>query len=147
MGYTTKFTGCVHLTPPLTITQAHTLLAIAAQDAEPPLAGGVKAPSGYMQWVPGEDLACIVWDQNEKFYDYTEWLVWLCRWLEDNGIAANGELKWSGESATDHGKIVVIGNAVAAEHDKSSAGRPAPQPLTITKLGELALLNAAKSNA
>ena len=46
-------------------------------------------------------------DGEEKFYDYEVLMKWLCLWLKDAGIEANGELVWSGEDTDDIGNIVV----------------------------------------
>lgn len=34
-------------------------------------------PGLYCQWVPTADTTGIEWDHSEKFYDFTEWLVYI----------------------------------------------------------------------
>jgi hypothetical protein len=83
MGYTTEFTGAIGLSRKLTMAEAKELLEIDET-------GTITGIREYFQWVPSETLDQIVWDGNEKFYKYTEQLEWLCRWLGEHGIRANG---------------------------------------------------------
>ena len=135
MGYTTDFTGEIKLSRKLTIKEAKELLEIA-EDSD--IAQEKTGIHGYMQWVPTHALDGIVWDGNEKFYNYTQFMEWLCGWLKDRDIAANGELFWSGEDAADTGRIVVQENAVTEiknHKPKTHCGKP----LTLDALQEMAL--------
>ena len=70
-------------------------------------------------------------------------MIWLCGWLKERGIEANGELMWSGDEAGDCGRIVVSMNAVAygnANKPKAQAGKP----LTLRRLAEMALEQVAE---
>src|SRR5688572_15653623 len=98
MGYTTEFTGAVKLSRKLTMAEAKELLDIADDSDIAKKATGIEA---YFQWAPADTLEHIVWDGNEKFYEYTKQLRWLCGWLKDRGVSANGELYWQGEEAGD----------------------------------------------
>lgn len=133
MGYTTKFSGCVALSRPLTMAEAKTLLNFNEEPDEIPQPN----PGGYMQWVPSKSLDAIGWDGQEKFYDYVPWMEWVCAWLKERGIVANGELHWSGEDATDNGRIVVIENTVTS----ISGSNPTKKfkPLTLRELADMAL--------
>jgi hypothetical protein len=138
MGYTTKFTGQINLSRPLTITEAKALLTFADDSDTAPKPN----PGGYLQWVPSQSLDAIGWDGNEKFYDYVEWLMWVCAWLKSAGIACNGRLVWSGEMASDTGEIIVIDNEVTA-----TKGKTAPagfNPLTLEGLARIALDQVTK---
>ena len=92
MGYTTKFTGCINLSRALTLKEAKELLEIAGLDRA--AVREITGTDAYLQWVPTETLDGIVWDGNEKFYGYVSLLRWLCGWLKERGIEANGELLW-----------------------------------------------------
>lgn len=136
MGYTTRFTGAVNLSRPLSIAEAKTLLDIAEagrDDAEK--ATGTRE---YLQWVPTETLDQIVWNGGEKFYGYEELMVWLCGWLLQHGVVANGSLRWSGESADDVGVITVVDNEVSASRAEKGKSLPG-KPLTRRRLQEMAL--------
>lgn len=134
MGYTTKFVGAIELGRKLTMAEAKELLEIAKSDDAQKFTG-IEA---YFQWVPADTLQHIVWDQNEKFYKYTEQLAWLCKWLSDRQILANGILDWQGEETGDTGSIVVHANHVQAR-PKEKRSAKTPKPLTLRALGEMAL--------
>ena len=110
MGYTTKFTGCINLSRALTLKEAKELLEIANLDRAE--ARKITGTDAYLQWVPTETLDGIVWDGNEKFYEYVPLLRWLCGWLKERGIEANGELLWAGDETDDRGRIAVSSNEV-----------------------------------
>lgn len=134
MGYTTEFTGAIQLSRPLTLKEAQTLLEY---NENPDLIPGEK-PDSYMQWVPTESLDQIVWDENEKFYNYTEWMTWLCQLLDTWGIDADGTLQWRGESRDDTGFIQVVKNDVTRSKSPQTEPRKS-KPLTMDYLGRLAL--------
>ena len=141
MGYTTKFTGCINLSRALTIKEAKELLEIAYLDRAE--AREITGADAYLQWVPTETLDGIVWDGNEKFYEYVPLLRWLCGWLKERGIEANGELLWAGDEAYDRGRIAVSSNEVEViegQRIETKFGRP----LTLERLGEMALQQVAE---
>ncbi len=71
-------------------------------------------PGLWCKWAPNASGDVIEWDGAEKFYDYTEWLRYLIgHFLAPWGYELNGEVTWSGESAGDVGKIVVVNNDVS----------------------------------
>jgi hypothetical protein len=74
----------------------------------------VGAPGGgYLKWVVnGSHRDRIEWDGEEKFYYYTEWLTWLCRYLSVHGYRVNGHISWSGEETSDVGVLKVVHNIV-----------------------------------
>jgi hypothetical protein len=110
MGYTTEFSGKINLSRKLTAEEYNQLIEY---NEDPDVIEGDK-PGSYMQWIPDESLQAIVWDGEEKFYCYVEWLEWLMALLLRKDIIANGDLIWNGESTGDVGKITVVNNAVAA---------------------------------
>ena len=141
MGYTTKFTGCINLSRALTLKEAKELLEIA--DLERAEVREITGTDAYLQWVPTETLDGIVWDGNEKFYEYVPLLRWLCGWLKERGIEANGELLWAGDETDDRGRIAVSSNEVEVikgQRIETKFGRP----LTLVRLGEIALHQATE---
>lgn len=129
MGYTTRFTGAIGLGRKLTMAEAKELLETDSDKT------GIDA---YFQWVPAETLQHIVWDGEEKFYKYTEQLEWLCGWLRERGILANGQLYWQGEETGDTGTILVNANCVFATPAARDSNK-APRPLTLRGLERMAL--------
>lgn len=106
MGYTTKFEGIFKLDAQLTFEQYAHLRDMS--DKGPP-----GSPGGYCQWVPTHDARGIEWDRGEKFYQYVEWLDWICRVLLSSwGRKLSGSVKWQGESRDDKGVITVVDNVV-----------------------------------
>lgn len=140
MGYTTTFTGSIKLSPKLTLAEAKEWLDLVELSYDNISAFKDKTGAGaYLQWVPTESLDAIVWDGNEKFYEYVPMLEWVCgTWLKERGIAANGELFWSGESSDDVGRITVAYNNVKA-HKQDLRVPSGGKPLTAKRLGEMAL--------
>lgn len=80
-------------------------------------------PGLWCQWVPNEDGTAIVWDEGEKFYSYTEWLVYIIRnFLSPWGYVINGIVEYQGEDPSDFGKIIVTNNVVVVKEGKRSYG-------------------------
>lgn len=72
-------------------------------------------PGLWCQWIPTSDNSAIVWDGNEKFYYYFEWLTYihdnmLAKW----GITFTAEevISYQGEEEDDNGQIYVDGGAL-----------------------------------
>lgn len=73
-------------------------------------------PSLYCQWVI-ERRGELIWDGNEKFYDYVEWLRYLIeRFFAPNGYVLEGSVEFSGEDPNDHGIITVSDNVIKVEY-------------------------------
>jgi len=92
----------------------------AGQDHGEDVVDHNRAPAGqpglWCQWVPNEDGTAIEWDMGEKFYEYTDWLVYLIEhFLEPWGYVLNGEVMWQGEESSDRGRLYVKDNKVAAK--------------------------------
>lgn len=76
-----------------------------------------KPPSGqpglWCKWTPNEDGTAIVWDGNEKFYSYVEWLEYLIEhFLGPWGYRINGIVAYQGEQDDDRGSILAVDNVV-----------------------------------
>lgn len=63
-------------------------------------------PGYWCDWVPTDEGDGIVWNEGEKFYDYTEWLNYLIKhFLKPWGIAISGEVEFQGEEPDDFGVV------------------------------------------
>ncbi len=88
-------------------------------------------PSLWCHWCPSEDGMAIEWDGGEKFYHYTEWLVYLIhKILAPNGYVLNGVVTWQGEEIGDVGEIIVENNKVFEQQWKGSKNEITPQNAT-----------------
>lgn len=85
-------------------------------------------PGLWLQWIPTEDKLSLEWDGNEKFYSYTEWLVYLIhKILAPNGYVLNGTIQWQGEGNGDVGEIFVENNRVYTQAWKKEKIEVTPQ--------------------
>ena len=85
-------------------------------------------PSLWNQWTPTDDRMGIEWDWGEKFYNYTEWLVYLIhKILAPNGYVLNGVVTWQGEDTGDVGEIFVENNRVFMQEWKGQKNEVTPQ--------------------
>jgi len=85
-------------------------------------------PSLWLQWTPTEDRLSLVWDEGEKFYSYTEWLVYLIyKVLAPNGYVLNGSVLWEGEDFGDNGTIFVEDNKVFVQEKQDDKKEVTPQ--------------------
>lgn len=141
MGYTTKFSGSVKLSRPLTLKEAKTFLTWS-DDRDSIEFGDKEKISSYLQWVLSKSLDRIGWDGNEKFYDYEKWMQFVCDWLTEIGVGANGDLTWSGESADDVGVLSVKDNLVSATQGAYSDSDFIP--IDLSDLADMALEQATK---
>lgn len=126
MGYSTDFYGRFDLDRPLSRAHESVLKKFAETRHEgnslPKICPGI-----WCQWVPTEDGAGIEWDGAEKFYDYTEWLVYLIEnFLKPWGYVLNGKMNWEGERRDDVGTIYVKDNKVEAVRGHRRIITPGP---------------------
>ena len=135
MGYNTKFSGSLTLSRKLTLAEAKEFLDA---NEDPDSIEPAPVIRSYMQWVPSESLDAIVYDGNEKFYDYDKWLQWVLDRLAKMGIVADGSIVWNGESAGDVGVLKVQSNSLTVKKCDMPVN-PSAKPLTLWKLGEIAL--------
>lgn len=121
MGYTTDFGGAFKLDRPLNVLQVTTLKEFAADRHD----GEREVPGIWCQWVPSEDGESIEWDGNEKFYDYTAWLVYIIeKFLKPWGLILSGSVTWHGEDPGDSGVIYAKDNRVKAVADETVRKEP-----------------------
>jgi hypothetical protein len=72
-------------------------------------------PGLWCGWVPNEDGTAIVWNQQEKFYYYIEWIKYIVtNFLAPKGYVLNGDVEWQGEESSDIGMIRIVDNKVTA---------------------------------
>lgn len=81
------------------------------------------APTGqpglWCQWIPTDLGDAIEWDGGEKFYHYTDWLIYIIdHFLKPWGYVLNGEVTWEGEGADDLGQIIVTDNVVTTKRGR-----------------------------
>ena len=75
----------------------------------------ITQPGLWCQWVIENNE--LVWDQCEKFYNYTEWLTYLIdNFFEPLGYILNGDISWHGEDGGDLGIIHVSDNVVEEKY-------------------------------
>ena len=81
-------------------------------------------PGLWCHWTPTDDRTQLVWDEGEKFYYYTEWIVYLIeRILKPRGYVVNGGVTWQGEDSDDFGKLVVKDNTVHQHEGEKVYGK------------------------
>jgi len=116
MGYTTDFEGRFRLNKRLKKSHEKKLKDFAGGYHSKENGG---CPGGYCQWVPTDDGEAIVWDGNEKFYDYIDWIEYLVKeFIDPWGYVLNGEVEWTGEDPRDIGKIEIKDNKVTVYDGK-----------------------------
>lgn len=82
-------------------------------------------PSLWCQWVPTPDGKEIVWDEGEKFYEYTAWIEYIiANFLEPWGYKLNGSVRWEGEESNDRGTIWIKDNQIQAIEDQIISPEP-----------------------
>lgn len=74
-------------------------------------------PGLWCQWVPVG--AQITWDENEKFYNYIEWIEYIVKnFIIPWGYVLDGEVEWKGEDSDDLGIIEISDNVVSVKYGK-----------------------------
>ncbi len=77
-----------------------------------------EQPGLWNHWVPTEDGAGIEHDGGEKFYDYAEWLQYICdHFLKRWDLTLNGKVRFQGEEPDDRGAVIVQDNKVRKVSD------------------------------
>lgn len=109
MGYTTSFEGKFTISPQLTLDD-YNQLKEWVDDAAP-----TDGPGSYLQWEPTKDGRGLMWDGNEKFYHYTEWLQYLLdKLFTPKGYLLAGSVSWQGEEIGDTGTLVAENGSITA---------------------------------
>lgn len=72
-----------------------------------------KCPSLWAQWIITDDNSALIWDGSEKFYEYTNWLVfYIENFFKKNGYILNGVCYYYGEDSSDAGYLIIDNNEV-----------------------------------
>jgi hypothetical protein len=112
MGYDTSFNGGFTFNKPVTAELIRTINEFSEERHTP----GNGIPGYWCQWIIGTDYnrnEALVWDENEKFYNYVEWLEYLIKnFFEPEGYILNGSVEYQGEESDDFGTIEVKDNVV-----------------------------------
>ena len=75
-----------------------------------------EQPCLWCQWIPSEDGNSIVWNGGEKFYDYEDWIEYICsNFLQRWGYTLNGRVEWQGECEDDKGVLTIVDNVLTVE--------------------------------
>lgn len=78
---------------------------------------GLCQPSLWCKWVPTSNGMGIEWSEEEKFYDYIDWIKYLIsHFLKPWGYTLNGKVKWQGERMEDRGIIMIADNTVTTRN-------------------------------
>ena len=67
----------------------------------------------WCQWILDENINSLVWDEQDKFYEFEEWMIYLVNILSKRNYILNGEIDWEGEDQDDKGTIIVKDNVVS----------------------------------
>ena len=114
MGYTTDFDGKFEFNKPLDLETYRILEELAEERHD-----DGDFPSYYCQWIPTKDGKYLEWDENEKFYNYIQWLEYIIEnILKPKGYILNGEVTWEGEESPDFGKIIIKNNVIETKQGK-----------------------------
>ena len=70
-------------------------------------------PGLWCQWILDENINSLVWDEQDKFYEFEEWMIYLVNILSKRNYILNGEISWEGEDQDDKGTIIVKDNVVS----------------------------------
>jgi hypothetical protein len=97
---------------------------IRGQEHTPDVTDYNHSPNGqpglWCKWVPTEDGTAIEWDGGEKFYGYTDWIIYLIQnFLAPWGYVLAGSVEWQGEERGDKGIIVILNNTVRTQTGKT----------------------------
>ena len=114
MGYTTEFDGQFDFNRKLTKKELQAMKTLYETRHEDGYTPNGK-PSIWLQWIVEEynDYHYLVWDGNEKFYNYIEWLEYLIKYFfKPNKLSITGRVRWRGEEFDDMGTINVEENKV-----------------------------------
>ena len=114
MGYTTDFDGQFEFNRKLTKKELQAMETLYETRHED---GYKEKPSIWLQWIVVDgfdnDNHWLVWDGNEKFYNYIEWLEYLIKYFfKPNNLSITGRVRWRGEEFDDMGTINVEDNEV-----------------------------------
>lgn len=148
MGYQTDFSGSIAIDPVLdqgeidylwsfvdsrrmyrTLGPYHVGSGVHGQGDDADILGHNTPPEGqpglWCGWIPTDDGSALEWNEQPKFYEYNEWMLYLIQhFLAPTALAKgivpgvkgghvlNGKIYYRGENFDDYGVIKVIDNKV-----------------------------------
>lgn len=114
MGYTTEFFGQLSLNKPADAGVRKTLAQLCDYNPYQKESYDPALPKSYCKWILTDDGKGLVWNGEEKFYLYVEWLEYLiAEVFAPAGYRLSGELLAEGEEIEeDVSKIIVKDNVV-----------------------------------
>jgi len=102
MGYNTDFYGRFQIKPPLSKSAIEKLDKLSVERHD--LKSGM--PGYYCNWVVGSDGSILEWNEGEKFYNYVEWLEYICKEIINPiGSFLIGTILYKGDEIDDMGII------------------------------------------
>jgi len=116
MGYNTNFRGQLQFDKTLTKDMLEAYKNFKQERHEDGYKPNGK-PSIWLQWEIAEQNGkyFLVWDGGEKFYNYTEWLKYIIKYVfKVWGVKLNGQIDWRGDEWEDNGTIIVKDNTVVS---------------------------------
>ncbi len=106
MGYSTSFKGTFLFDKALS-PETVALIERLENDSRD-FKDGVTYPGAYCQWILTGGRTGLGWDNNEKFYDYVEWLQFIIdEILKPAGVKLTGTVNYSGDDPCDCGLLIV----------------------------------------
>ncbi len=107
MGYTTKFKGGFAITPPPSEDFIEKINVFSSKRHDEKLYPGI-----WCQWVINSN-GKLVWNSEEKFYYYIEWLQYLIdEYFIPQEYELNGKVNYRGERFEDIGVIYIKSNDI-----------------------------------
>jgi hypothetical protein len=109
MGYNTDFFGEFEIRPPLDLKHKNMLDDITSREnvydnKQKCYKDG--APGSHCDWAVSREGNYLTWNGSEKFYDYVEWLNYLCKKvINPAGSFLVGSVSFQGEERDDTGVI------------------------------------------
>jgi len=118
MGYSTNFRGQLQFDKTLTKDMLEAYKNFKQERHEDGYKPNGK-PSIWLGWeITKNDRQAnyyLEWDGGEKFYNYTEWLEYIIKYVfKVWGVKLNGQIDWRGDEWEDNGTIIVKDNTVVA---------------------------------
>jgi hypothetical protein len=124
MGYNTKFTGKFQFNKPLESKHKELFLQIYNERHNDNC-----LPSKHCQWMVDKSGTKLIYDGNEKFYGYIEWIGIIKLLAELLGYELTGKAFWRGESKNDVGTIKIKNRKVKIwKAGKKQAFEPGTSP-------------------
>lgn len=121
MGYNTDFYGSFEITPPLSPSQVNIFQSYSEErhGKEKHLNPEAQPPDIWCNWTVSDDGQFLLWNDEEKFQNYAEWLEFVIKkffvyWK----VTLNGSIEWRGEERNDIGRLIIKDNKLTVQKGK-----------------------------